>query len=112
MKYPCLIVKSLCNTDAVVSIDPPGIGNYGVPLDPIVWAGKCNYQEHAKTVLTEQKKLIQVTGTVLIPGDIAPGMPTISGGTVIILGAERRIAAGIKARNPDGSVNYTRLELI
>lgn len=112
MKYPCLVKKSMCKTEISASIAPEGTGNYGVPLESVSWSGKCNYQESAKTVLTEQKKIIQVTGTVLIPGDIVPSMPTISGGTVIILGATRRIALGVKARNPDGTVNYTRLELI
>lgn len=112
MKYPCLVKKSMCKTEISASIAPEGTGNYGVPLESVSWSGKCNYQESAKTVLTEQKKIIQVTGTVLIPGDIVPSMPTISGGTVIILGATRRIALGVKARNPDGTVNYTRLELV
>ena len=112
MKYPCLVKKSMCKTEISASIAPEGTGNYGTPLEAVSWSGKCYYQESAKTVLTEQKKIIQVTGTVLMPGDIVPSMPTISGGTVIILGATRRIALGVKARNPDGTVNYTRLELI
>ena len=111
MRYPSLIRKEMCRTEITVSVDQEGTGNYGVPLDPVVWTGMCNYQESAKTVLTETKKLVQVTGSVLIPGDIIPDMPTLSGGTAHILGHDRRIVLGVKARNPDGTVNYTRLEL-
>lgn len=42
--------------------------------------GKCNYQDKVKTILTAEKKLIEVTGTALFAGDIAPTLPVISGG--------------------------------
>ena len=95
-----------------VEIEPEGLDVYGRPLTPVVYDGKCNYQDKAKTILTAEKKLIEVTGTALFPGDIAPDLPVISGGMVTIFGVERRIVQGTKARNPDGTVNYTGLELI
>lgn len=112
MKYPCLIQKKMCKTDIHVELDKEGTGNYGVSLEPIVFNGKCNYQDSAKTVLTSEKKLIQLSGVALIPGDIAPELSTLSGGSVIVNGVTRRIERGMKARNPDGSVNYCRLELV
>jgi hypothetical protein len=72
----------------------------------------CNYQETAKTVFTEQQKKVQANGVILIPGDIVPDHPTISGGFVEILGARREIIKGTKARNPDGTVNFTELDVI
>lgn len=72
----------------------------------------CNFQDRTKTVLTAEKKLVQVTGCALFPGDIAPDFPTLSGGTVIVFGETRRIAQGTKARNPDGTVNYCSLEVV
>ena len=41
-----------------------------------------------------------------------PDFPTLSGGTVTIFGEERRIEQGMKARNPDGTVNYCQLEVV
>lgn len=111
MKYPCLVPKQFCKTDIEVSIDREGINNYGEPLEPVIWNGKCNYQDKGKTILTAEKKLIQLSGCALIPGDIAPELPTISGGTVTVNGVDRRIYQGIKARNPDETVNYTRLDV-
>ena len=76
------------------------------------YSGKCNYQDKAKTVLTPEKKLVEITGTVLIPGDACPELPVISGGSAVVFGVERRIQQGTKARNPDGTVNYTEVLLI
>lgn len=112
MKYPCLVPKQLCKTDICVELDVEGYGNYGAPLEPIVFKGTCNYQDSSKTILTGEKKLIQLSGVALIPGDIAPDLPTLSGGTVVVNGVKRRIEKGTKARNPDGTVNYCKMELV
>lgn len=72
----------------------------------------CNFQDQAKTILTAEKKLVQITGTAMFNGDIAPEMPTLSGGTVTVFGEERRIEQGMKARNPDGTVNFCKLEVV
>lgn len=112
MKYPCLVPKRLCRTPVTVEIEQEGIDKYGEPPESIVISGLCNYQDSAKTVLTAEKKLIQLSGTALFPGDIAPELPSVSGGTVKVNGVRRRIFQGMKARNPDGSVNYTRLDVI
>lgn len=112
MKFPCLVDKRQCKTLIHVEIEPEGVDKYGKPLEPVIYDGTCNYQDSAKTVLTAEKKLVEITGTALFPGDIAPELPVISGGTVAVFGVERRIVQGMKARNPDGTVNYTKLELI
>ena len=74
MKYPCLVTKRLCKTDIFVEIDQEGLNEYGEPLKPVEYSGKCNYQDKAKTVLTTEKKLIEITGTALLPGDIYPDL--------------------------------------
>lgn len=112
MKYPCLVRQKDCKTKVHVRIEPEGLDKYGEPRKPIETDLMCNYQEEARTIFTSEKKLIQVSGIALFPGDIAPEVPDISGGTLQVFGVERRIAKGIKARNPDQSVNYTRLEVV
>ncbi|MFT4146424.1 MAG: hypothetical protein QM644_18425 [Mobilitalea sp.] len=111
MKYPCLVDKRFCKTDITVAITPEGVNKYGEPHEPVLIYEKCSYQDTAKTVLTPEKILIQLTGIALFPGDIAPNLPTLSGGTAIVYGVERIIFRGTKARNPDGSVNHCKLEL-
>lgn len=112
MKYPCLVPKKFCKTSIKGIIYQEGVSEDGEPLKAIEIDTKCNYQDKAKTVLTAEQKLIRIEGTVLIPGDIAPGISVISDGEVEILGVKRSIFKGEKARNPDGTVNYTKMELI
>lgn len=112
MKYPCLVPKRLCRTDISLQMDREGLSEYGEPLEAVAYSGKCNYQDKAKTVLTAEKKLIQITGSALFPGDICPELPVISGGYAVIFGVKRRIEQGTKARNPDGTVNYTKVMLV
>lgn len=112
MNYPCLVPKRLCKTDITISFDREGLNEYGEPMETVNYSGKCNYQDKAKTVLTAEKKLVEITGTVLIPGDACPELPVISGGSAVVFGVERRIQQGTKARNPDGTVNYTEVLLV
>lgn len=112
MKYPCLVPKWMCKTEILLEFDWEGLNEYGEPLDPVRYSGKCNYQDKAKTVLTAEKKLIEVTGSALFPGDICPDLPVISSGYASVFGAKRQILQGTKARNPDGTVNYTEVLLI
>lgn len=112
LKYPCLIPKNVCKTPIHIEINQEGISEDGEPLKAIEIDAMCNYQDTAKTVLTAEKKLVQLSGVALFCGDIAPELPTLSGGTVIVNGVKRTIFTGEKARNPDGSVNYCRLNLV
>ncbi|MDH6367554.1 MULTISPECIES: hypothetical protein [unclassified Breznakia] len=72
---------------------------------------KCNFQDEAYQILNAEKSLITLNGKALFNGDIAPGLATISNGFVIVHGEKRQIYKGRKSRNPDGSVNFTTLEL-
>lgn len=112
MKYPCLIPKRLCRTDIHIHLESEELDNLGQPKRVLDVDLKCNFQDRAKTILTAEKKLVQITGTALFPGDIAPEFPTIGGGTVTVFGEERRIEQGSKNRNPDGTVNYCQLEVV
>ena len=61
MKYPCLILKSMCKTEIHLEIEQEGRNVYGEPLEPIIWDGLCNYQDSGKTVLTAAKVLMQLS---------------------------------------------------
>lgn len=112
MKYPCLVPKSLCRTDIQVEIEAESISEDGEPLPAFSTDLKCNYQDGGKRILTEEQKLIEVSGTALFPGDICPELANLTGGTATIHGIRRRIAEGRKHRNPDGTVNYTELRVL
>lgn len=111
MNFPCLVLPQFCTTDITLELEKEGLNKYGEPLEPVPYQGKCNYQDKAKKVLTAEKKLIEITGTAIFPGDICPELPVISGGSAVVYGVKRRIAQGKKARNPDGTVNFTEVLL-
>jgi len=112
MKYPCLVPRRLCKTTVDVTIREEGISEDGAPIERVLGDLRCNYQDSAKTVLTAEKKLVQLAAVALFPGDICPDLAVISGGTVSVNKVDREIFQGIKARNPDGTVNYTELRLV
>ena len=112
MKYPCLVPRRLCKTEIHVHLESEGLTNLGEPKCTADLDLTCNFQDRAKTILTAEKKLVQITGTALFPGDIVPELPSLSGGTVTVFGEMRRIVQGTKNRNPDGTVNYCTLEVM
>jgi hypothetical protein len=112
MKYPCLVKEKYCKAEVHVVLNQEGVNNDGDRLEPVMVDTTCNFQNSAKTVLTAEKKLVQLSGVALFPGDIAPELPAISGGTITVHGVKRKIFQGRKARNPDGSVNYCELDVM
>ncbi len=112
MRYPKLVPDSICRTPVTVVIDTEEYDENGAPVTALNWTGNCNYQDKAHTVLTPQKELVTLSGTAMFNGDIAPDLAVISGGTITVNSVERKIYKGEKCRNPDGSVNYTRIEVI
>ncbi len=129
MKYPCLVRPQFCKTPIYLTLYGEGLTEDGAPIaiyertelfaqDDLLPSDNlygdyiyCNYQDCAKTVLTAQQKKVEVSGIILIPGDIAPNVPVISGGFAEIDGVKREIVKGVKARNPDGTVNFTELDV-
>lgn len=112
MKYPSLVPDRVCTTPCHVKVEGDRLTGLGQPILEFEADLKCNLQEGARTVLTDTKKEVLISGVALFNGDAMPSVSHISGGEVTINNLSRRIYKGFKARNPDGSVNYTRLELI
>lgn len=110
MKYPKLVRGA--KTPVRVIIESEHTNEYGERETLLCDDFKCNYQDTAKINFAPQKQSSRVTGVLYIDGDILPGVAVISTGYVEIFGERREIESGCKARNLDGSVNYTRLEVI
>lgn len=71
-----------------------------------------NFQAGCGVVFSEDKQKIQLSGVLLIDGDICPDYDTPVCGTVTIGAARYDVLRVQKWRNPDGSVNYTRIEVV
>lgn len=110
MRYPKLVKKSAAKTPIRIVIDTEDVDRDGAPVTAFD-TGEilCNWQDGGKVELTGEQKYVRITGTALIDGDICPSVPVIASGYGILFGEKRQIAEGIKARNPDGTVNYTEV---
>ena len=76
------------------------------------WSGKVNFSEKAKRIQDKDGRWVQLSGVIHVGGDILPGV-IFTEGTVAIEGYPIRTIVGYaRPRNPDGTVNHTRLELI
>ena len=111
MKYPSLVPESVCKIPVSLTVYADELSENGAPIVAAAYEGRCNYQDSAQRVYTSDKHDIQLSGKALFNGDIFPELPVIAGGEAVIFGEKRRIYRGTKARNPDGSVNFTQLDL-
>ncbi|MEE1218598.1 MAG: hypothetical protein U0L20_01585 [Ruminococcus sp.] len=130
MKFPSLVKSQFCKTPVEITIYGEGVTEDGAPISAFecqdlcpsedlypsetLHIGNlfCNLQSNAKTVYTKEQKIVQMSGVLLFNGDIAPNCEIISGGFVLLNGEKRIIVKGVKHRNPDGTVNYTELDVI
>ena len=63
MKYPCLVPKRLCKTPVHVHLESEELDNKGRPKYSLDADLMCNFQDKAKTILTAEKKLVQINMT-------------------------------------------------
>jgi hypothetical protein len=82
----------------------------GEPIEELIFDGLCCYEEKMKQKLDKERRLVTLSGKVIIQGDISPGK--LIEGIVRIGGAERSIFSASRPQNPDGSVFSTELELM
>lgn len=111
MKFPQLVPDRICKTTVRI-YRTDGINRDGSPKKTVIFEGKCFYSEKTKQKITADKQLVTLSGEMLFNGDISPDKDITEGEAALLSGIRRKIYASEKARNPDGTVNYTRLELI
>ena len=111
MKWPDLVPARVCKTPVVVHLTD-GINERGAPKVVKTIACQCNYKEQSRQVVDAERRLVLLSACLLFNGDIAPGLDALEG-HVFVDGSttERMVAISGRGRNPDGTVNYTKLEL-
>ena len=112
MVFPCLVDKRFCNTSVTVILESEELNEDGELEELLRIEKKCNLQMGARASFTKDKEKIELSGIALFIGDICPDIPVIASGTVTIDEQDYSINKGTKNLNPDGTVNYTTLELI
>ena len=126
MRYPKLVPQKYCTTPVrVVFLGAIDIEGQETVVE--TYGGKCNLSQKTKQRVTADKRLITIEAVALFDGDIAPNLLQPKGLLYVTETDSRngegeetlepenkpyRIFSYTKARNPDGTVNYTRLELV
>lgn len=108
--WPRLVPGRVCKTSCRVKLTD-GFGEDSAPKVVLDLSLKCNWQDKPKQVLNAERQVIRLAGVALFDGDIAPEVDILAG-EVEIYGKLWTIHQGSKCRNPDGTVNFTRLELM
>lgn len=109
-KFPFPI--HLLRTPCVVTLNTEGLNEQGEPEAEFTWSGKSIFSEKSKTVVTADNRIVRLEARVILKGDIAPQIEVISDGTVQIGAKTYTIYRSERARNPDGSIHHTTLELM
>lgn len=100
----------LLNTDYSLVLND-GLTEEGEPKKVLETNGKCIFSEKAKRIIDAEGKQITLLGKVIVKGDIAPLLKTVSDGAITINGRSYEIHAGYRPRNPDGTVHHTEFEI-
>ena len=104
--YPAFADVTPCRIELAGEINEDG---ELVPVD--VWEGKVNFSQTARRVQDKEGMWAPLSGIVRVGKDIFPGKLSYTG-YVTIDNVKMSIVSVSKPRNPDGTVNHTKLELM
>lgn len=102
----------LLNTLCIAKLNADGLNEQGEPTAALTWEGKVIFFDKSRTTVTADNRIIRLEGRVIAKGDIAPSLEVISDGEVSVMGRTYVVYRSERARNPDGSVHHTVLELM
>lgn len=99
-------------TDYSITLNQEGISEDGEPMSAFTGNGKCIFSEKVKRIIDTEGKQVALVGKVIVKGDIAPGLPSVSDGSITINGCVYEIHSGSRPKNPDGSIHHTMFEVM
>lgn len=103
----------LCKTPCTIKLDTGGLTEDG---EAAVYKNgietNCIYSERAKRIYDKDGKSIILSGRVIVKGDIAPTLETVSSGCITISKRKMMIHTAYRPRNPDGTVHHTEFEVV
>lgn len=98
------------NANTPVKVYNTIIDNTGEPSEVVMFDDLAIYDEKQRQVLDAERRLVVLSGKVIIKGDINPGKKIE--GFVKIDNDTKAIFGAIRPRNPDGTVYSTELDLM
>jgi hypothetical protein len=105
------IPKALFNTYVTVKLGNGQISEDGAEVYTVELSDKCYYSAKKYQVMNAEKQIIQLSGKMVFPYDIAPGKD-ITTGTAAIGGITYKVYSVQRPLNPDGTIHHTTLELM
>ncbi|MEF2969240.1 hypothetical protein V3851_26050 [Paenibacillus sp. M1] len=99
--------KWILNTP--VKVYQTEINEDGEPVEELIFDGLCCYDEKSRQVMDAERRLVQLSGRVIVEGDILPDK--LIQGYVKFGKIKRSIFRSARPHNPDGSIFSTELEL-
>lgn len=106
------IAKAFLTTDYVATLYEKGIDEDGKKIVHSNITGKCAFSEKRKQVMNAEKQIIQLEGSAIMSGDIAPNLKEFANGTITINGCTYKIYRVMRPRNPDGTIHHTTVEVM
>lgn len=101
----------LLNTDYSIVLNEEGISEDGEPIESFKGTGKCIFSEKAKRIIDSEGKQITLVGKVIVKGDVAPSLKSVSDGVITINGCSYEIHTASRPRNPNGTIHSTQFEV-
>lgn len=109
MNYPKLVLST--NSIATITLESGGTNEYGEPIAITLNNVECNYQAKSYDKYSKNGKAVLIKGKAYIDGDITNGV-IYTDGTMTVYNNKHDIESVTVARNLDGTVNYTLIELL
>ena len=110
MKYPKLVLPHTCTTDVTVVLTGDNDENGEAAVVKEIRT-KCNRQTKVQNVQQGERYVQKLKTTLLFDGALAETDSQLKGYVSFAVDCKSNILSGFLARNPDGTVNYTQLEL-
>ncbi len=103
--------EQLLVTDYSITLNQEGISEDGEPISAFTGSGKCIFSEKAKRIIDNEGTQITLVGKVIVKGDIAPSLKSVSDGVITINGCSYEIHTASRPRNPNGTIHSTQFEV-
>ncbi len=109
-KFP-KIPEEMFKTDVRIILYDNELNENGEPIIVHDAEHKCIWSDKRKRTVDSEKRIIDLEGSIVVDGDVAPDTKAADG-YAVIYGEKLKIYKVKRARNPDGSVHHTTMELI
>lgn len=110
MKYPKLVLPHTCTTEVTVMLTGDNNENGEAAVVKEIRT-KCSRQTKVQNVQQGERYVQKLKTILLFDGALDEEDSQLKGYVIFAVDCKINILSGFMARNPDGSVNYTKLEL-